>query len=245
MLLAAGADALLIGFEAAADPSVAHAAISRLRSDPSEPLRVIVEHSPALAASVGAGVLLAERGVSTAEARRILGPGRLLGRVVGSPISAAAAAGADVLVVEGPPSEPASLRAIVEAAWAPVLASSQPTVPALVNLLPQFVRAGAEGIILRCEPVATPLMLVPLVSAARALLPPAWFDAGPTSKASAVVVVDGVAHPLPPETAVTDLLADLGRSNATAVALNGVTVARRRWDDTLLAADDDLRVIGI
>ena len=244
LLLDAGADALLVGLDAGDDPAGAQRAIGRLQPEPPRSLRLIVEHSPALAASVDAGVLLAERGVSTGEARRLLGPGRLLGRVVGSPTSAAAAAGADFLAVEGPVTDPPALRAIVEAAWAPVLASIAASEKAIANLLPRLVGAGAEGIVLRCGPDATPSSLAAVVSAARIRLPPAWFRPDPETGTERVVLVDGVAQPLPPETAVTDLLADLGRSNATAVSRNGLPVPRRRWDDTLLAPGDDIRVVG-
>jgi sulfur carrier protein ThiS len=241
-LVAAGADALLVGLDAAADPDLARRAISRLKPDPPPTLHILVENSPALAAAVDAGVLLAERGVSTAEARRTLGPGRLLGRVVGSPTAAAAAAGADVLVVEEAATEPQALRAIVEAAWVPVLASSSVTDFETGNEGPGLVGLGFEGIVLQSGPETTPSLLASAVAAVRTILPAAWFASTPAASVAPVILVDGVAHPLPPETAVTDLLADLGRESATSVAVNGVPVARRRWDDTLLAPGDDVRV---
>ena len=48
---------------------------------------------------------------------------------------------------------------------------------------------------------------------------------------------------LPPDTAITDLLGDLGLS-PTKVRHNGLPVPRRLWDDTLLAPGDILETTG-
>jgi hypothetical protein len=122
LLLDAGAEAVVVGFDASTDPLTARETLARLGFDPPRPFLVIVEGSPAVAAAAGAGVLLAERGISTAEARRSLGSGGILGRIVGSPDAATAAAGADFLVVDHPSPTRVAARAVVEAAWAPVLA---------------------------------------------------------------------------------------------------------------------------
>jgi len=239
-LVDAGADAVLVAPGADHDPAVVGRMPDALRGELPPDIALIIEDSPALAATFGAGVLLAERAVSTAEARRTLGPGNLLGRVVTSNAAAAAATGADFLVVAAGNVDP---RPIVEAAWAPVLAAfSLPE--AVLDGLQSMPAAGIEGVLLRARPDLPADELVAATAAVRSVLPPAWFDRTPASTAEPTILVDGAAHALVPDTAIADLLADLGRPGAAAVAVNGVQVPRRRWDDTLLAAGDEIEITG-
>ena len=233
---------MLVGFDPAIDRNLAVDALARLRLDPPRPWRIIVEESPTLATAVGAGVLLAERGISTGEARRHLAPGRLLGRVVSSPEAASAATGADFLVVDPPPGSATTIRAVVEAAWAPVLARVSLDVGAIGDRLAGLIRAGVEGVVIVAGEDAEPATIGAIVSAVRAGLPQRWFRPDPLATAEPIVFVDGLAHPLLPDTAVTDLLADFGRLDARSVSIDGRPLPRRRWDDTLLEPGVQVRI---
>jgi sulfur carrier protein ThiS len=73
-------------------------------------------------------------------------------------------------------------------------------------------------------------------------LPQSWFQPDRPASAEPTVLVDGVVHPLLPDTAVTDLLADLGRQDARSVSIDGRPLPRRRWDDTLLEPGVEIRI---
>lgn len=240
-LLRAGADAIAVEADATVEPALVTTVGKRLRSNLPPEVSVLVAGSPALAGALGAGLLLAERGPATADARRAVPPGAVLARVVTSAAAAAAAVGADLLVAEAPDPEslPPSdlLRAVVEAAWVPVLASLPARPDAIASGLPGLLAAGAEGALVRPTPSAGGEELAASVAAAYPLLPAEWFALPPVP----TVRVDGIIVPLLPDTAITDLLADLGRTPKR-VSVNGAIVPHRRWDDTLLAPDDQVQL---
>ncbi|HEU5433950.1 MAG TPA: hypothetical protein VFU81_19935, partial [Thermomicrobiales bacterium] len=88
---------------------------------------VFLQGPIALARRTRVGVLLPERGVATAEARRLLGTGLPVARFVGSAAAAMAARGADLIVIErAAAADSARMRRIVAASWEPALAWRAP-----------------------------------------------------------------------------------------------------------------------
>lgn len=240
-LVAAAIDLFAVEIPSNADPALVVEPIRRARRLLPPSTMLLVEGSPAVAADVGAGLLLAERGVSTAEARRDIGRAGPLVRIVSTPAAAVAAIGADLLLAEGTAATAAGLRSVVEAAWAPVLATVELGETEADRAIAALVSAGAEGVVLRLRPDAGAADLGAALATIRDRLPNAWF-AAPAAAPEPRIAVDGVEHLLLPDTAVADLLLDLGRSDAARVTRNGVVVPRRRWDDTLLAPGDALTI---
>jgi thiamine-phosphate pyrophosphorylase len=115
-------------------------------------VQVIVNGDLELAAELGVGLHLPERGVDPAAARSVLGTAILIGRSVHTPAAAAGSDGADYLLaghVYATPSHPGvsplgldGLKLIVEAAPAPVLAVGGITSERVAAVL----SVGAHGI---------------------------------------------------------------------------------------------------
>ncbi|MGI9254480.1 MAG: sulfur carrier protein ThiS, partial [Thermomicrobiales bacterium] len=175
--------------------------------------------SPSVAGGLGAGVILPERGMGSGEARRLLGPGLLMGREVSSAGVAALVEGVDVVVADLDVLGAAALRATIEAGWAATLARVSTPENAAVAM-----RSGAEGIIVPVDG------LTEIAAYGRSI--PA------RTREAREIRLNGVSIPLEPDTAITDLLADTGLEGAGAVRVNGSAVPRRGWDDRLLAPGD-------
>ena len=237
----AGADALLLQPVGGDNPRWTRDLVADLRRRIPSTLLMLVEDAPALAAATGTGILLAEHGISTAEARRVIGPAGLIGRIVATEAAAAAALGADFLVV-GPASAGSGVvRRIVETAWAPVVVDLGETGRVAGVSVDSAIAAGAEGVLLRPPTGIESSDVIDAVSAVRKRLPPKPF---PPPETEPTILVDGSALRLVPDTAITDLLADLDRVRAAAIAVNGVQVPRGRWDDALLAPGDVVEITG-
>jgi sulfur carrier protein ThiS len=216
-MVADGVDGLLI-FAGSAAPEDIERGVAAARSEAAG-LPLLIAGSPGVAGNLTAGAVLSERGIGSAEARRLLGPGRLLGREVWSAAAAALAEGLDFLVCDLADLGPEGVLAAVQTSWSPVLVRIASAADARAA-----IRAGAEGVIV---PVAAAALLREIA----ACLPQ-------REVVEQVVTLDGVPTLLEPDTAVTDLLADAGRDDARSVSINGVAVPRRVWDDRLLAPGD-------
>lgn len=229
--------------------SVLAAAAARLREIVAGRAALIVEGDAALATELGFGLHLPERGPATGAARRRLGERALLGRSVGSAAAATAAIGADYLVAEpifagaragARPLGLSGLGGIVEATWSPVLAGGGVEVEAIADVL----AAGAHGVAVggAIGAAADPERAARGFRAALAAAVPEPIP-GPTPARAAPaivpIVVNGAPVAVESETTVTDLLEDEGlAAAAVVVAVNGRELARRLFDETVLAAGD-------
>lgn len=219
---------------------------------------VLVNGDAATAATLGLGLHLPERGMATAEARRIVGAGPLLGRSVHSEAGATAATGADYLMVghvfptaSKPGLAPIGLdglRRIAGVAWVPVLAIGGIGVERVAAV----VAAGAAGVAVigaiakASEPERAAARLRAAVD--EALGEEAEVvEAAPaqTAEDAAIrVTVNGKPVELEPETTVTDFLNDRGlRPTMVIVEVNGTIVARSRYDETPLRSGDTVEVV--
>lgn len=222
---------------------------------------LVINGDAAAAAALGLGLHLPERGMATAEARRIVGARPLLGRSVHSAAAAAAAGGADYLLAghlfptaSKPGREPIGLdglRRIAEVAWEPVLAVGGID----ANRVAAAVAAGAVGVAVIGAIAAAP---DPEQAAAelRAAVDEAldrgtetetmvWAEKEASMATAAVpLTVNGKPVEVEPDTTVTDFLSDRGlRPTMVIVEVNGTIVARSRYDETLLAAGDAVEVV--
>ncbi len=215
---------------------------------------VVVNGNTGVAAGLGVGVHLPERGMATAEARRLVGE-RLLGRSVHSVAAATVAAGADYLLAghvfetASKPGRPAlgldGLGRIVEAAWEPVLAIGGITVERVAAV----AAAGATGVAVvgaiaeAADPERAAAALRRAVDEAmEAEMGTATVGDGAAGVVA--IVVNGKPVEVEPETTVTDFLADKGlRPTMAVVELNGRVVARRLYDETVLAGGDRVEVV--
>ncbi len=214
--VASGVDSVLLD-AGAAGPDEAIAGVAAIAGWVDVP--VVLAGSPSAASAAGAGALLPESGMSSGEARRMLGPGLPLGREVGAPEVAAVAHGLDFLVVSLDGLGAPDVRAAVESSWFPVLARVGDADGAA-----SAIRAGCEGVIV---PVLPGLAISDIAAA----LPP-------RHEAEQTVTLNGDVVPLEPDTSVADLLADAGLSGMGRVTVNGVAIPRRGWDDRLIEAGD-------
>lgn len=219
----AGVEGVLV--PVSGDPAAAIGALRPMAEAPAE-LVLLVGGSPAVAAALGAGLVLPERGMASSEARRLLGPAALLAREVSTPAVADVASGIDA-VVAGPAAtgnSAALIRQFAGSAHGPVLWRASD--PEAVRLA---LAGGAEGVVVSAR---GPGGYALAVAAAR------WLPE--RRREPNTVVVDGRPVAWLPDTAVTDLLADLGM-RPTRVVLNRVPLPRSRWDDAVLRPGDDIR----
>jgi sulfur carrier protein ThiS len=225
-LLAAGVDGAIVSAPDVRDEVAVRNSLERLRTAFSGG-RVLLDAPLALARTARIGALLPERGIATAEARRLIEPGAAVARQVGSPAAASAAVGADLLVVERPISDDLTVvRRIVEASGEPTLAWSAPD--------PESARArfeaGCEGIVVAWEALDATAPGEALASLAAVAPRPAARE-----RSSVVsIMLDGQPLEVEPETTVTDLLADVSLPEDTVVRIGGVRVAHRHHDQPLL-----------
>lgn len=224
---------------------------------------VLLDGDLRAAAELGLGVVLPERGLATAEARRRLGDRSSIGRRVGSISAAAAAAGADFLVTEPLPARDESgaegiglvgLRRIVETAWVPVLAA----VGIEERWVAEAIGAGAHGVIvggglLEAEPERAAGRLRAVVgrdpggSDREAATAVGRVEASGAGGDDAVTVeLNGERTIVPAGTTVDDLVGERGwRSEAVVVTINRRRLARRRFDGVVLGDGDTVEVVQI
>jgi sulfur carrier protein ThiS len=229
-LVAAGVDGAIVTASDVRDQPVVRNRLARLRAAFGGG-RVLLDGPLAPARTARVGVLLPERGIATAEARRLLEPGAAVARQVGSPAAAMAAVGADLLVVERSAADDLTVvRRIVEASGEPTLAWSLPDPDAARARF----EAGCEGIVIAWEALdaAAPGDALPSLVAA------APCPAADERDELISITLDGRPMTVEPDTTVADLLADMGLPEETIVRIGGVRLARRRHDDTLLRVGD-------
>ena len=222
---------------------------TRLREIVAGRAALLVNGDARLAADLGLGLHLPERGLATAEARRLIGADRLLGRSVHSTAAATAAAGADYLLAGHvfataskpgrPPLGLAGLGQIVAATWAPVLAIGGIT----PDRVAEVMVTGAAGVA-----VIGAIAEAPDPERAAAVLRQAvdanMEDEMDATPQSVVIVVNGKPVEVEPDTTVTDFLADKGLRGAMAIVeLNGAILARRAYDSTVFAPGDQVEVV--
>lgn len=214
---------------------------------------VVIAADIAVAVELGLGVVLAESGVATAEARRRLGAAPPLGRAVHSAAAAAAAGGASFLVatpvfaVERWTPRPvlglATLTRIVEASWEPVIAGGGVT----VEWVPSAIAAGAAGVAVgdaianTDDPQAAATALRAAVD--RALGPMAPAEPAARGADLTQVIVGGRQFVVEPDTTIADLLHERGLDErVVTVTLNGVRLARRTYESTVLGVGDEIAI---
>lgn len=253
--LAAGADGVLLA-PRSSDPLPVRRLMVGLRRAPEggDAAVLVVDGAVEIAVAVGCGVLLAERGVAVAEARRRLGDGPLIGRWVTGAAAAAAAGGSDFLVVpagrmagggeESTALTKEELRRIVAATWAPVL-----VVVGTDGLEVAAAQAvGVHGIVVdgdsggdgnRLLRRLRPMAGVGSVEAPRS------GESGTDGGATGVIVVtvNGVAMTVEAETTVGDLVSEGGwKAGEVVAAVNGERIGRHRFDEVMVAGGDEVRI---
>jgi thiamine monophosphate synthase/sulfur carrier protein ThiS len=189
-------------------------------------------------------LVLPERGIATAEARRRIGVDRFIARAVSSPAAATAAVGADLLIAgpiapEGSPAsaiDPGTFARIVEATWEPVLGIS--TVGG--KDLPALLALGASGVLLDLDvdPTVDEERCRELRQTLDAAAPPTVGEDhdGPIS-----IIVNGETTECDPDATISDLLWDAGLvERPVEVSLNDRPIARRAFDTTTFALGDRL-----
>ena len=223
---------------------------NRLREVVAGRAALLVNGDARLAADLGLGLHLPERGLATAEARRLLGADRLLlGRSVHSPAAAAAAAGADYLLAghvfataakpDRPPLGLAGLGQIVAATWAPVLAIGGIT----PDRVAEVMATGATGVAV-IGAIAEAPDPERAAAALRQAVDANMEDEMDATPQSVVISVNGKPVEVEPDTTVTDFLADKGLRGAMAIVeLNGAILARRAYDSTVFAPGDQVEVV--
>ena len=210
---------------------------------------LLVNSNLGVAALLGLGLHLPERGIATAEARRQIGNDRLLGRSVHSPAAAAAGIGADYLLAGhvfetaskpgDPPLGPDGLARIVAATWSPVLAIGGVTPERVSSVL----ATGAHGVAV-VGAIAGATDPERAAAALRAAIDEVMEDEMPTEQTTVPIIVNGKEAVVDPETTIADFLAEKGLQNRMVVVeLNGTILARRAFDSTVLGPGDKLEVV--
>ncbi|HEU0116498.1 MAG TPA: hypothetical protein VFQ80_17540 [Thermomicrobiales bacterium] len=232
-LVAAGADGAIVAAPDAGAEPPAPDGLERLRAAFGGGA-VLLQGQIATARAARVGVLLEEWGIATAEARRLLGPGLPVGRVVGSAAAATAARGADWIVIERTAADDFErIRRIAAASWEPALAWRPPE-PAAARAA---FAAGCEGIVVAWAALDSRLAAEALAALAAAL------PAAPARAADSIAIaLDGVATTVEPATTIADLLADAGLPADVVVRVNGVRLARYRYDDTIVRSGDAIDI---
>jgi sulfur carrier protein ThiS len=155
-------------------------------------------------------------------------------RLVGSAAAATAARGADLLVIERAVAvDLAIVRRVAAAGWEPALVWCAPE--------PDAARArfaaGCEGIVVAWEDV-DPRSPADALKRLAAALPPKPSGSG----ALVPIVFDGASLAVEPDTTIADLLADAGLPDNVVVRVNGVRLARHRYDETATRPGDAIEV---
>lgn len=256
-----GADGLLLSV-AVGDVGCARSFLGslELRDEGASP-KVLIDGDLRVATALGLGCLLPEQGVATAEARRWIGDGRLIGRRVTTAAAAAAAGGADFVVIasavhlqharhQGEVLGSARHRSIVEATWLPVLA----LIGGAIAEASAAIVPGAHGVIVDAGDVDGIDAISPLF---------AWLrhkyaadeprDAGDEPNRvgdhpnAVTAIVNGARKEFEHGTIVADLVHEEGwTGGSVSVTVNGVRVARHRFDETQLRDGDvvEIRAVG-
>jgi thiamine biosynthesis protein ThiS len=228
-LVAAGVDGAIVAAPDGAEFGARPDSLERVRAAFGGEA-VLLQGSLARARAARVGVLLPERGMATAEARRLLGPGLPVARLVGSAPAATAARGADLIVVErAVAGDLAHVRRIVAASWEPALAWCAP----VSDAARAAVAAGCEGVVVDWAALE-PGRADDALAALAAVLPPSPTRGGEATP----ITLDGVAMTVEPDTTIADLLADANRPDDVVVRVNGVRLARHRHDDTVVRPGD-------
>jgi len=235
------------------DRAAAHGLLGPLRGLARGRAELLIDGDLALAAEAGCGLLLAEGGVATAQARRRLGPGALLGRVVTSAAAATAATGADFLAVEiggtglgraRPGVDGAGLRRIVEASWEPVLVAGDFDRVEAADAM----AVGAHGLIVGWSTWRREPGLVAVVARHPVELPSRepGIRSGPAAIGNVVIVVNGREITTDGDTTLADLAAEAGWSaGSVVVSLNGERIARRRLGEVVPHPGDQVTIVGV
>jgi thiamine-phosphate pyrophosphorylase len=204
-----------------------------------------------VAASLGLGVHLPERGPTVATARHAVGPHVLVGRSVHSPDAARAAGDADYLLaghvyptaskLGRPPLGLDGFRANAAAATVPVLAIGGITPANAAAVL----AAGAYGVAVVGALLAAP---DPRVAAAdlRASINQGSLAsmASPADQPALRVVANGREATVPPGTTVAGFIASKGlQPKLVVVELNGAILPRDAFAATTLSDGDRLEVV--
>jgi len=252
--VAGGVDAIQVR-----EPHLEAAALTRLvmclREVVGERATILINGDAGVAAALGLGLHLPERGMATASGRRVIGDGALLGRSVHSAAAATAAAGADYLLAGtlfATASKPgvapiglSGLREIVAASWEPVYAIGG----IRAERVPEILATGAVGVAVigaiadadDPEHAAARLRRAIDRGATEEAMEPTTSDA-PADHVP--IVVNGKPVEVEPDTSVTDFLADKGlQPTMVIVELNGTIIARRLYDETFFTAGDHVEMV--
>lgn len=229
-----------------------HSLASRIVAATRNRAQVVMNSDIATARSLGIGLHLPENAQASAEARRRIGDGPLLGRSVHSPAVARAADDVDYILAGHvfatfskpgmPPIKTTGLRAIVEASWSPVIAIGGITPERVKDVM----NAGAIGVA-----VITAILDAPDPRAAATALRLA-VDAARTSEEGMEVastdtfniIVNGRDVEVGLDSTVEDYLIERGLTNRMAVVeRNGLVLARREYSTTFLQPNDRLEIV--
>ncbi len=217
---------------------------------------ILINGDAGVAAALGCGLHLPERGMATASGRRVIGDGALLGRSVHSAAAATAAAGADYLLAGtlfATASKPgvapiglSGLREIVAASWEPVYAIGG----IRAERVPEILATGAVGVAVigaiadADDPERAAASLRAAIdqgTTEEAMEPTTTSDA---EAGHVPIVVNGKPVAVEPDTSVTDFLADKGLQPAMVIVeLNGTIIARRLYDETFFTAGDQVEMV--
>jgi len=213
---------------------------------------LVINSDVATARSLGIGLHLPENAQASAEARRRIGDGPLLGRSVHSPAVARAADDVDYILAGHvfattskpgvPPIETSGLRQIVEASWSPVIAIGGIT----PERVAEVITAGAigvavmSGILESTDPRAAATAFRYAVDAATPMED--VMETTPTGLFS--IIVNGREVDVEADSTVEDYLIERGLTNRMAVVeRNGVVLARRDYSATILQSGDRLEIV--
>lgn len=216
---------------------------------------LLVNREVAVAADLAIGLHLPERGIDGAEARRRLGPDRLLGRSVHSSAGAASGSGDDYLLaghVYATASKPgrtplglAGLRAIAEAAPVPLLAVGGIT----ADRIPAVLSTGAVGVAVigaiaeASNPEAAAAALRQAIG--RIMEDDMGLRHHETSADErTAIVANGKPIAVRPGMTVAGFLAEKGLAPTMAIVeRNGQILDRANYDAVVLVVGDQLEVV--
>lgn len=252
--VAGGVDAVQVREPDLAVPDLTELLV-RLRQVIAGRAALLVNGAAGLAAELGIGLHLPERGGDLVAARRLIGPNRLLGRSVHSADAAAAANTADYLLaghVFATPSKPgraplgaSGLRRIAAAAPVPVLAVGGITAETAKSV----IEAGAVGVAVigaiadAADPECAAAALRSVVDDMMEDRMGATVNDTMTAE-QAAIVVNGKAVDVISGTTLARFLADRGLTASMAIVeRNGEIVDRGAYDATVLASGDELEVV--